>query len=167
MYPALTVLQTLAGKASPVLWVGSQGGMEASLVQRENIPFESIPAAGVHGVGIRALPGNIIRLIQGTLKARKILKDFDPDVILYTGGYVAAPMAFAARKRLSILYVPDIEPGLALKFLANYSKKIVLTTETSKAYFSDKKGSDCYRLSHSSAVDRMDQGKRQGSTWVE
>ena len=112
--------------------------MEASLVQRENIPFESIPAAGVHGVGIRSLPGNIIRLIQGTLKARKILKDFDPDVILYTGGYVAAPMAFAARKRPSILYVPDIEPGLALKFLANYSKKIVLTTETSKEFFSNK-----------------------------
>ena len=112
--------------------------MEASLVQRENIPFESIPAAGVHGVGIRALPGNLIQLIKGTIKAAKILKEFDPDVILYTGGYVAAPMAVVARRRASILFVPDIEPGLALKFLARFSKKIALTTETSKDYFSGK-----------------------------
>jgi UDP-N-acetylglucosamine--N-acetylmuramyl-(pentapeptide) pyrophosphoryl-undecaprenol N-acetylglucosamine transferase len=112
--------------------------MEASLVQRENVPFDSIPAAGVHGVGLKALPGNLVRLVKGTLKARKILKEFDPDVILYTGGYVAAPMAVVARKRASILYVPDIEPGLALQFLARFSKKIALTTETSKEYFSEK-----------------------------
>lgn len=135
MYPALTVLQALGDDANPVLWVGGETGMEAELVKRLNIPFTGIPAAGVHGVGLRALPGNLLRLQRGRAASSRILKDFMPDVLLFTGGYVAAPMALAARKYSSLLYVPDIEPGLALKFLARFSDRIALTAEESREYF--------------------------------
>ena len=50
---------TLVIRPSSVLWVGTEGGMEADLVKRAGIPFETIPAAGVHGVGWRALPRNV------------------------------------------------------------------------------------------------------------
>jgi len=113
--------------------------MEAELVTRLNIPFTGIPAAGVHGVGLRSLPGNLLRLMRGTLASRRILKDFRPDVLLFTGGYVAVPMALAARRYPSLLYVPDIEPGLALKVLARFADCIALTAEDSKAYFSKAK----------------------------
>jgi UDP-N-acetylglucosamine--N-acetylmuramyl-(pentapeptide) pyrophosphoryl-undecaprenol N-acetylglucosamine transferase len=59
--------------------------------------------------------------------------------MLFTGGYVAAPVALAGRSVPSVLYVPDIEPGLALKTLARFADAIAVTTEDSKAYFSDKK----------------------------
>src|SRR5512134_2103723 len=42
-----------------ILWVGSVGGMEAELVKREGLRYTEIPAAGVHGVGLRRLPGNL------------------------------------------------------------------------------------------------------------
>jgi len=113
--------------------------MEAELVTRLNIPFTGIPAAGVHGVGLRALPGNLMRLLRGTLASRRILKDFRPDVLLFTGGYVAVPMALAARRYPSLLYVPDIEPGLALKVLARFAECIALTAEDSKGYFANAK----------------------------
>jgi UDP-N-acetylglucosamine--N-acetylmuramyl-(pentapeptide) pyrophosphoryl-undecaprenol N-acetylglucosamine transferase len=119
-----------------LLWVGGEGGMEAELVQREGIPYTSIPAAGVHGVGIRTLPGNIAKLTRGTLASRKILRDFKPDALFFTGGYVAVPMALAGWRVPSLLYVPDIEPGLALKALAWFADKITVTTPTSTAYFS-------------------------------
>jgi UDP-N-acetylglucosamine--N-acetylmuramyl-(pentapeptide) pyrophosphoryl-undecaprenol N-acetylglucosamine transferase len=138
VYPALAVLKALGDQANPVLWVGSQGGMEADLVQRAHIPFKSIPAAGVHGVSLVSLPGNILQLSRGVLASRRILSQFHPDVILFTGGYVAAPMAVAAGRTPTLLYVPDIEPGLALKFLARYSKCIAVTTEESRGYFSEK-----------------------------
>jgi len=139
VYPALTVLQALGDDANPVLWVGGENGMESELVTRLNIPFTGIPAAGVHGVGLRALPGNILRLLRGRIASSRILKDFRPDVLLFTGGYVAAPMALAARRYPSLLYVPDIEPGLALKFLARFSDRIAITAEESKVYFSRRK----------------------------
>lgn len=121
------------------LWVGGEGGMEEALVNRAGISYRSIPAAGVHGVGLRALPKNIFKLIRGVDESKKILKEFKPDVLFFTGGYVAAPMALAGRKIPILLYVPDIEPGLALKFLANFADVITLTTDDSRKYFSSLK----------------------------
>jgi len=116
--------------------VGGEGGMEEDLVKRAGIPFRSVPAAGVHGVGLRALPGNLAKLTRGVLESRRILKDFKPDVLFFTGGYVAAPMAIAGRDLPIVLYVPDIEPGLALKFLSYFADVITVTAPDSKKYFS-------------------------------
>ncbi len=138
MYPALSVLKALGSDVEAALWVGGEGGMEADLIQRESIPFAAIPAAGVHGVGLLALPGNTLRLVRGIFASRRILSQFKPDVMIFTGGYVAAPMAVAARKVPSLLYVPDIEPGLALKFLARFARTIALTTSESRQYFSPR-----------------------------
>lgn len=139
MYPALAVLQAMEDRCSQVLWVGGEGGMEAELIKRLNLPFEEIPAAGVHGIGLRSLPGNIFKLIKGTFKSIRILKRFQPDVIFYTGGYVAAPMAVAGFRHQTVLFVPDIEPGFALNFLSKISQTIALTTENSKKFFSKHK----------------------------
>jgi UDP-N-acetylglucosamine--N-acetylmuramyl-(pentapeptide) pyrophosphoryl-undecaprenol N-acetylglucosamine transferase len=121
-----------------VLWVGSEGGMEAELVQRHGVSFTSIPAAGVHGVGLRALPGNALQLLKGWLAARKVIKQFNPDVLLFTGGYIGVPVAVAGRHVPSLLFVPDIEPGLALKFLSRFARRIAVTTEQSLQYFANR-----------------------------
>jgi UDP-N-acetylglucosamine--N-acetylmuramyl-(pentapeptide) pyrophosphoryl-undecaprenol N-acetylglucosamine transferase len=153
VYPALSVLKQLmslkpeaaTSSTNPpsadelqVLWVGSKGGMEADLVKRENIRFEAIPAAGVHGIGWRSLPGNLWQVGNGFFAARRILRRFQPDVLFFTGGYVAVPLSFAARlsgHTRSLLFVPDIEPGLALRTIARYSDRIAVTVEDSLAYF--------------------------------
>jgi undecaprenyldiphospho-muramoylpentapeptide beta-N-acetylglucosaminyltransferase len=134
VYPALAVLQTLQDNAE-VLWVGGEDGIEARLVKRANIPFKTIPAAGVHGVGLKALPGNLFRLLRGFFAARRILAEFDPDVMFFTGGFLAIPMAFAGMRIPSVLYVPDVEPALALKTLARFADQIAVTAEDSFQYF--------------------------------
>ncbi len=153
MYPALAVLQAIeneivvnhqaGGELSAqaqdkfsVLWVGSLGGMEQDLVTRAGLQFRAIPAAGIHGVGVKALPGNLARLVRGYFHSRRILKEYRPDVILFTGGYVAAPMALAGRGVPIAVYVPDIEPGLALKVLAKVASVILVTAEASRTFFS-------------------------------
>ncbi len=137
MYPALTVTERLS-EDTQVLWVGSEGGMEAELVGRANLPYRGIRAAGVHGVSIRQLPGNLVKLWQGYRQAKQILKDYKPDVILFTGGYVAIPMALAGLKVRTLLFVPDIEPGLALKTLARFSDKIAVSVNDSARFFNKK-----------------------------
>lgn len=112
--------------------------MEGDIVTREGIPYQTIPAAGIHGVGARALPGNMISLSKGFFASRRILKEFNPHVMLFTGGYLAVPMALAGIRLQSLLYVPDIEPGLALKTIAHYSDHIALTAEDSKPFFKNK-----------------------------
>lgn len=169
MYPALAVLQAVvqddnithdasdgeslvhentlsSASLKQLLWVGGIDGMEENLVKRAGISFEAIPAAGVHGVGLRALPGNLWKLGQGILASLRLLRQFHPDVLFFTGGYVAVPMALAGRlpvsgmsRPRSLLYVPDIEPGLALKTLARFADKIAVTSENSQVYFPRKR----------------------------
>ncbi len=119
--------------------------MEADLVKREGIPFRTIPAAGLHGVGLRALPRNLSTLSRGAFAARRILLEFRPQVMFFTGGFIAGPMAFAARTPPpvrrhipTLLYVPDIEPGMALKSLAHFADRIAVTAGDSQRYFSKK-----------------------------
>jgi len=154
VYPALSVLQALGSKAD-VLWVGSEGGMEADLIARHNVPFTSIPAAGVHGVGLLTLPGNLIKLARGYFQSKRILTEFKPDVLLFTGGYVAVPLAMAATKLNSVLYVPDIEPGLALRSLAKFSDVIAITAEDSRKFFDPNK-----RIEITGYPIRTDLGRR-------
>lgn len=135
MYPALAVLQTLKVETEDVLWVGGHGGMEADLITRAGLPFLSIPAAGVHGVGLRALPGNIWRLLRGYAAAKRLINEFNPDVLFFTGGYVAVPVALAGRRLPILIFVPDIEPGLALKTLARFADRIAVSTDESRKYY--------------------------------
>lgn len=142
MYPALSVLEQLqsefAASNPELLWVGGEGGMEETLVKRMGIPYRSIPAAGVHGVGLRALPRNMVKLARGVFAARKILREFRPDALFFTGGYIAAPMALAGMNVPALLYVPDIEPALALKAIARFADRIAVTAEESCGYFSSR-----------------------------
>jgi undecaprenyldiphospho-muramoylpentapeptide beta-N-acetylglucosaminyltransferase len=140
VYPALAVHKALKAARPDVetLWVGGEGGMEAALVERAGIPFKAIPAGGLHGVELKRLPGNLALLLRGFLDSRRILAEFQPDVLFFTGGYVAVPMALAGRGLPSLLYVPDVEPGLALKTLSRFATRITLTADESKAFFPSK-----------------------------
>jgi len=142
VYPALAVLEQLNADFSDVdaLWIGADGGMEAGLVSQTDMKFETIPAAGVHGVGLKTLPGNLIKLLGGFFSARRILRQFRPDAMFFTGGYVAVPMALAGLNIPTALFVPDIEPGLALKTLTRFADRIAVSTKDSLAYFPGKNG---------------------------
>ena len=140
MYPALAVLQALNDlnqsreTALAVLWVGGENGMEGEIISRENIEYKSIPAAGLHGVGLKSLPGNLLKLFQGYIRAGRIIREFKPDVLFYTGGYLAVPAALAGRRRPSLVFTPDIEPGLAIKAISNLVSKIALSVEESRQF---------------------------------
>lgn len=140
MYPALAVLQAATELSSEnLLWVGSDDGMESELVQRAGVKFVGIPSAGVHGVNLFSLPGRVVKLCRGYRASRRILKEFRPDVLFFTGGYVGFPMAAAGRSLPSVLFVPDIEPGMALNQLAKTASVISLACEDSRRFFPAEK----------------------------
>ena len=136
VYPAITVLQALEGSLDDVLWIGSQSGMEETLLKSYDLAYQSIPAAGVHGVGLRALPGNLVQLYNGWRKAKRILADFKPHALFFTGGYLGVPVALAGRRIPSVVFVPDIEPGLALKTILRSADKIAVSCQESLRYIS-------------------------------
>lgn len=137
MYPALAILQAMTDNVE-VQWVGVQGGMESTLVQRAGIAFDTIPAAGLHGVGLKHIPRNLSLIVKGFYASRRILERFKPDAVLFTGGYIAFPVALAAGSIPSLLFVPDIEPGMAIKAIARFTNTIAVTATETRHYFSKK-----------------------------
>jgi undecaprenyldiphospho-muramoylpentapeptide beta-N-acetylglucosaminyltransferase len=150
VYPALAVHSALTSMLSNVetLWIGGEGGMEQDLVNQAGLAYRAIPAAGVHGVAMSKLPRNLIQLVRGWLASRRILSEFRPDVLFFTGGYVAGPMALAGRRTPALVYVPDIEPGLSLRILARFADRVTVTAHETQKYFNRDVVVSGYPLRH-------------------
>ena len=110
--------------------------MEADLVNRAGLPFRAIHGAGVHGVGWR-LPLNALGLLRGLAEALGLMRAYQPDAVFVTGGFITAPVAVAAwLSRVPVLvYLPDIEPGLAVKLIARLARRIAVTVADSREFF--------------------------------
>lgn len=139
VYPAIAVLQALEGKVDEVLWIGSQSGMEETLLRGYKLAYQSIPAAGLHGVGLRSLPVNFSQLYRGWRQARTILSSFKPHVLFFTGGYLGVPVALAGRHIPTVVFVPDIEPGLALKTILRGAGSIAASCEAALTHLPRKR----------------------------
>lgn len=109
--------------------------MEADLLSRAGIQFSALPAAGLHGVGLLALPRNLWQLVRGYLGAQRLMAQFKPDVLFFTGGFVAAPVAMAASHVPTLAFVPDIKPGFTLRFIARFADVIAVVAEEARQYF--------------------------------
>ncbi len=121
--------------------MGSVGGRAVELVRRAGLPLVTVHGGGLHGVGWRRLPGNAVRLLRGFAQAWRIVGRFRPAALFVTGGYVSVPVALAARlRRVPILvYLPDIEPGLAIRVLSRLATRVAVTAEASRRYLPAEK----------------------------
>jgi UDP-N-acetylglucosamine--N-acetylmuramyl-(pentapeptide) pyrophosphoryl-undecaprenol N-acetylglucosamine transferase len=83
---------------------------------------------------------NAFDLVWGLGEAIKLVRAFQPDVVLVTGGFITVPAALAAwLQRVPVLvYLPDIEPGLAVKLIARVARRIAVTVEDSRRFFAGR-----------------------------
>lgn len=143
IYPALATIKKLKQRDSSanILYVGSTRGLENKIIPEQDIPFTTINLQGLsRSISLAGLKHNIKTLncfINGVHKAREIIKEFNPDIVLGTGGYVSSAVLFAAAK----LNIPTIineqnsVVGLTNKFLAHYVDKIAISFESVRKSF--------------------------------
>jgi UDP-N-acetylglucosamine--N-acetylmuramyl-(pentapeptide) pyrophosphoryl-undecaprenol N-acetylglucosamine transferase len=111
--------------------------VEETLVRGAGVPFEGISAGGLRGKSPLDLVRGLLKLACGFWQACRLLRAFRPDVLFATGGYVCGPVVLAAwLARVPILiYLPDIEPGLAIKSLARFARRVAVTAQASVRFF--------------------------------
>jgi UDP-N-acetylglucosamine--N-acetylmuramyl-(pentapeptide) pyrophosphoryl-undecaprenol N-acetylglucosamine transferase len=124
-----------------MLYVGAEGEIEEMLVPRTNIPLETIKGGGLHGVRLSRFVRNLLRLGRGLFQAWRIIARFWPDVVFLTGGYVSVPVGLVAwlRRRPIVVYLPDVEPGRAIKLLSRVATRVAVNVEASARYISPQK----------------------------
>lgn len=122
-----------------MLWIGTPDGLEARVAPAEGIPFTTVATGKIRRSSNplkMVSPANVkdmARVPLGVAQARKIVADFQPDVVLATGGYVAVPAGLAARmcRRPLVLHEQTVRLGLANRKLASSATRIALSSESS------------------------------------
>lgn len=143
IYPALALIREIQKKDNYVefLYIGTEKGLESKLVPRENIPFKSIHITGFKRKLSFENVKTVLRFLKGVRDSKKMLKDFKPDVVIGTGGYVCGPVVYAAAKMglPTIVHEQNSVPGLTNKFLSRYVDKIAICFEEARQFFPEKK----------------------------
>ena len=125
-------------------FVGAAGGMERKLVLESELEFggyHEVCAGPLHGVDpFRAL-ASMIKLSIGVVQSLVMLLRARPKVILLTGGWANLPVALSARilRIPNVIYLPDIEPGLTIRVLQRFARRIAISVEESAQYFPREK----------------------------
>jgi UDP-N-acetylglucosamine--N-acetylmuramyl-(pentapeptide) pyrophosphoryl-undecaprenol N-acetylglucosamine transferase len=107
-------------KNSEILFIGTTRGLENDLVPRAGYELKTIDAYGLSKkISINNIK-NMYKTYKGIGEAKKIIKDFKPDVVIGTGGYICGPVVMAAsRKNIPvIMHESNAFPGKATKWLA-------------------------------------------------
>lgn len=137
VYPALATLAALQAANGPVeaCFLGPDDRGERALVRGHGIPFEAVPAAALRDRSALALARGLARTALGVAPALRALRRFRPDVMLSTGGYGSFPPSVAARLlRLPlVVFVPDVEPGVAVRAEARLATRVATATEAALA----------------------------------
>lgn len=144
IYPALTAIQALqevSGDTVQALFFGSSRRNEREIVERAGIPFVPVHAGALRGRNPVQAARSLVDIALGVHEARAQLATFKPDVVLATGGYASVPTALAARSCSVplIVYLPDVHPGWAVRFLACMAAAIAVSTDAAKAKLPEAK----------------------------
>ena len=122
IYPALAIIDEIksSDKNAEILYIGTKEGLESELVPKEGIKFETIRVKGLP----RKINKNsfmaIKELLAGLRDSQKIIKEFKPDIVIGTGGYVCGPIVYKAAKNNipTIIHEQNAFPGITNKILS-------------------------------------------------
>lgn len=127
VFPGLAVAAALRQRDIPVVWLGSEGGMEQTLVPKHDIQFESISVSGVRGKGWKKKLRLPLDLGRAFWQARKVLKRLRPRSVLSLGGYAAGPGGLAAfwLRRPLVVHEQNSIPGMTNRVLAHLAQRVL------------------------------------------
>lgn len=141
--PALAIADTIK-KHSPeseFLFVGRKNGMEGTLVPKVGYKMDYID---VRGIKRKLTPENLMAIFKAasaSIKCRKIVKKFKPDIVIGTGGYVSGPMLLAAASMNipTLIHEQNVFAGMTSRMLSKKVDTVCIAFEKARNAFPDAK----------------------------
>lgn len=143
IYPAVSLVKHIK-KINPeaeFLYIGTEKGLESKIVPENKIPFETIEIQGFR----RSLSLDNLKTVYLFLKSvrasKKIISEFQPDIVIGTGGYVCGAVVYAASKLKipTIIHEQNSVAGVTNKFLSRYVDKIGICFQDAEQDFPKEK----------------------------
>lgn len=125
---------------SEIIFIGTKRGLENDLVPRSGYELRTIEAYGIsRKISIKTIKQNIKTLV-GIYQAKKIIKEFEPDIVIGTGGYICGATIFSANRLgiPTVIHESNAFPGKATKYLAKIVDKILVSFQEAKQNLEEK-----------------------------
>lgn len=139
IYPAIAIADKIRERYphSEILFVGTERGLEKNIVPDNGYPIEFITVEGFNRKNPLKNIKVLKKLNEGNHQAKKLIKSFQPDVVIGTGGYVCGPVVRAAHKAGVKTYTHEQNafPGVTNKLLEKYVEKVFLGFPEAQKYF--------------------------------
>jgi len=142
IYPALAVARELQKTyGAEILYLGDADGLETRLVPQAGFKLVTVHAGRLHRYWSARTVRDLARVPVGFLEARRHVRAFAPHAVFTSGGYVAVPAGFAARRMHIplLIHQQDVPPNLANRLLRPMANRISVSFEESLAYFPKNK----------------------------
>ena len=143
IYPALAIINKIKEKEpnSEFLYIGTHNRMEKDIIPKYNIPFKSIE---IYGFNRKKLLNNfktIKCLINAKKQCKKLIKEFNPDIVIGVGGYVTVPVILAAHslKIKTFIHEQNSVAGKANLFISKFVNLIGVSFKSSIEEFPKNK----------------------------
>lgn len=141
--PALNIAAALKKRVpdAEFLFIGTKHGIESTLVPKAGYQIKFVEVSGFsRKFSLKGIKNNARAAVQAVTSvraAKKIIKEFKPDLVIGTGGYVSWPTVKAAAKRgiPTLIHEQNAFPGVTTKMLANYADRICISFDGSEKYF--------------------------------
>lgn len=142
IYPGIAVAKEIMRRdlASVVRFVGTARGLETRLVPRAGFELSFIESAGLKNVSFAAWVRGSLMLPKSILAARRVIREFRPEIVVGAGGYVSGPVLLAA----SLMRLPTLVmdsnalPGWTNRVLAWFVDKAAVSFAEALPYFRGK-----------------------------
>ncbi len=124
--PNIALVPALRELGYDILYVGTYQGIEKELIEKEGIPYQGISSGKLRRYFSLKNFTDPFRVLKGFSEAKKIIKDYKPDVVFSKGGFVTVPVVFAADQLgvPVIIHESDMTPGLANRLSIPHAKKV-------------------------------------------
>ncbi|MCX8053560.1 MAG: undecaprenyldiphospho-muramoylpentapeptide beta-N-acetylglucosaminyltransferase [Armatimonadetes bacterium] len=143
IYPAISVAQALRELEPTVelLYVGSLHGPEGRIVTEAGIPFRAVPSSPLRRSLSAQNAVSLLKLLLGVLRARRILREFAPEVLIGTGGYTTAAVLVAQRTLGGqvVIHEQNVIPGRTNRWLARVADRVCLSFDSTAQWFPQEK----------------------------
>ena len=139
IFPALSIANAVKRRCpdAEILFVGALGRMEMERVPAAGYRIEGLPVAGFDRKRLWRNFGVLWKLWKSLRKARRIVRDFDPDIAIGVGGYASGPVLKQAQRRgiPTLIQEQNSYPGVTNKLLAPKAKAICVAYDGLERFF--------------------------------
>ncbi len=124
--PALAVAEVLRQSNVPVIWMGTQAGLEARLVPAAGIDIHWISVAGLRGKNLLQTLVGPLQLLRSCLQSIRLVHDLKPRAVLGMGGFVSGPVGIAALLlgKPLVLHEQNAVAGMTNRWLSTRARRV-------------------------------------------